>query len=521
MKTYVKWSWVLLLAAQTQYAQTLPSNPISRHAVIEQIAQESQSLGQLENLAHELLDEIGPRLVGSPEMETANHWAVNKMKSWDIEAYNQEFGTWKGWQRGITHVDMTYPRVKTLQATQLAWSPATRKPVEAEVVVFPVFNNATELQNWLKNLKGKVVLLAPYQISGRPDYQLKEYATPVTYDKLKTEKEAVVNRFNESIKNTGYTLATLPEAIEKAGAAGIIVSNWTGIMGANRIFGAKTVAIPTIDMEIEDFGMLYRLSLNGKKPKIKMDVQSKKLPDAKSFNTIGIIKGKEKPEEYIVLSAHLDSWDGAQGATDNGTGVITMLEVARILKKVYPNNKRSIVIGLWGSEEQGLNGSRAFVKDNPELVKGIQAVFNQDSGTGRITSISGQGFRDAYDFLGRWLQAVPQDIRRHITTDFPGMPGNGGSDHASFVAAGVPAMYLGSLSWDYGAYTWHTNRDTYDKIVFDEVRNNVVLIAALTYMASEDETGVSKIQRILPVNEEGAQTSWPEVKEPRRTSEGY
>ena len=521
MKTYVKWGWMLLLAAQTQYAQTLPSKTAAYQAVVEQIAREAQSEGRLERLAHELLDEIGPRLVGSPEMEAANHWAVNKMKSWDIEAYNQQFGTWKGWKRGSTHVDMTYPRVKTLHATQLAWSPATRKPVTAEVVVFPVLNNASELQNWLKTLKGKVVLLAPYQVSGRPDHQLKEYATSATYDNVKAEKEAVVNRFNESLKSTGYTLATLPEVIEKAGAAGIVVSNWTGIMGANRIFGAKTTKIPTIDMEMEDFGMLYRLAVNGKKPKIKMDVQSEKLPVAKSFNTIGIIKGKEKPEEYIVLSAHLDSWDGAQGATDNGTGVITMLEVARILKKVYPNNKRSIIVGLWGSEEQGLNGSRAFVKDNPELVKGMQAVFNQDSGTGRITSVSGQGFRDAYDFLGRWLQAVPQDVRRHVTTDFPGMPGNGGSDHASFVAAGVPAMYLGSLSWDYGAYTWHTNRDTYDKIVFDEVRNNVVLIAALAYMASEDETGTSKIQRILPLNEEGAQTLWPDIKEARRTSEGY
>jgi hypothetical protein len=133
------------------------------------------------------------------------------------------------------------------------------------------------------------------------------------YEKFKAQRDKDAEDFRTLIKNTGYDNNTLPEALEKAGAAGIAISNWTGIMGANRIFGAKTKNIPMIDIAVEDYGMLYRLALNGKKPTIKVNAQSKNLGTAKSFNTIARIEGKEKPNEYVILSAHFDSWDGAQG----------------------------------------------------------------------------------------------------------------------------------------------------------------------------------------------------------------
>ena len=236
-----------------------------------------------------------------------------------------------------------------------------------------------------------------------------------------------------------------------------------------------------------------------------------------TFNTIAEIKGTEKPEEYVMLSAHFDSWDGGTGATDNGTGTITMKQAIRILKKIYPNPKRTILIGNWGSEEQGLNGSRAFVEDHPEIIKNIQAVFNQDNGTGRVVDIQGQGFLNSYEYVSRWLSAVPDSIRGQIATSFPGTPGRGGSDFASFVAAGVPAFSLSSNSWLYGIYTWHTNRDTYDKIVFDDVRNNAILTAILAYMASEDPEKASREKSILPINNKTRERDkWPEQKSPTR-----
>ena len=258
---------------------------------------------------------------------------------------------------------------------------------------------------------------------------------------------------------------------------------------------------------------------NDIKPKVRVVSTSKDLGVVPTFNTIGIIPGVEKPDEYVVLSAHFDSWDGATGATDNGTGTIVMMEAMRILKSVYPNPKRTILVGHWGFEEGGLNGSRAFVEDFPEIIDNIQAVFNQDNGTGRVVNIGGQGFLNSYDYISRWLAPVPAKIKSNIKTDFPGMPGGGGSDYASFVAVGVPAFSLSSLSWEYGNYTWHTNRDTYDKIVFDDVRNNVILTAILTYMASEDDTKASREKRIMPINPRtGKESSWPRKRSPRRKS---
>jgi len=189
----------------------------------------------------------------------------------------------------------------------------------------------------------------------------------------------------------------------------------------------------------------------------------------------------------------------------------------RILKKVYANPNRTILVGHWGSEEQGLNGSRAFVEDHPEVVENLQALFNQDNGTGRVVRISGQGFLNSYDYLGRWLAAVPRAYKQELETTFPGSPGGGGSDYASFVAAGAPAFSLSSNSWSYGSYTWHTNLDTYDKIVFDDVRNNAILTAILVYKACEDAEKTSREKAVLGISpRSGEQMTWPEPRKATR-----
>ena len=123
--------------------------------------------------------------------------------------------------------------------------------------------------------------------------------------------------------------------------------------------------------------------------------------------------------------------------------------------------------------------------------------------------------------MTRWLAGAPNDVTKHIKTEFPGSPGGGGSDHASFVAAGVPGFMLSSLNWGYGTYTWHTNKDTYDKIVFEEIQSNAILAASLVYMADQEENLVNRDKRVLPTGRDGKQMTWPEVKSPRRTSDGY
>ena len=502
---------VLFLCSNTINAQ-------EKDAVIERIIKEANENSQLERLGHELLDVIGPRLVGTPEMKQAHDWAVAKYTKWGITAKNEKWGEWRGWQRGITHIDMVYPRKRTLNGMQLAWNPSTsKKGITAELVVLPMVKDSLEFVKWLPSVKGKLVMISMHQPTGRPDYNWEEFATEESLKKMKESRDAQTKAWRENMNNTGYGRRTLNTALENAGAVGIVSSSWSKGFGVNKIFSARTKKIPAVDLELEDYGMLYRMVTYGDKPQIKIVAESKQLGVVPTFNTIAEIKGTEKPDEYVILSAHFDSWDGATGATDNGTGTLVMMEAMRILKKMYPNPKRTILVGHWGSEEQGLNGSRAFVEDHPTIVKNVQALFNQDNGTGRVVNLSGQGYLHAYDYLGRWLEAVPKDISKHIETSFPGTPGGGGSDYASFVAAGAPAFSLSSLSWSYWNYTWHTNRDTFDKIVFDDVRNNAILTAILAYKASEDPERTSAEKSKLHTNpRNGKQRTWPEPRSPQR-----
>jgi Zn-dependent M28 family amino/carboxypeptidase len=236
------------------------------------------------------------------------------------------------------------------------------------------------------------------------------------------------------------------------------------------------------------------------------------------FNVVAELRGSELPDEYVLLSAHLDSWHGATGATDNGTGTITMLEAMRILKAAYPRPRRTILVGHWGGEEQGTIGSLAFGEDHPEVVRGLQAVFNQDNGTWRFETIEGQGFIGAGPNLARWVSQLPAELSDSLRLQLPGPQANTGSDHTSFVCRSAPAFRLQSPYAEYRQYTWHTNRDTYDKIAFDDLRQNATTAAMLAYAASEDPTRTSRDVAILPAGPGGQARSWPTCGRARRSS---
>jgi Zn-dependent M28 family amino/carboxypeptidase len=200
-----------------------------------------------------------------------------------------------------------------------------------------------------------------------------------------------------------------------------------------------------------------------------------------------------------------------------------MMEAMRILGAVFPRPRRTILVGHWSGEEQGLNGSRAFVEDHPAIVQGLHALFNQDNGTGRIVSMSPGALPGASAVLQRYLGEIPRDITQYIRFRDASAPSTGGSDNASFACTGAPAFSLGSLSWDYGRTTWHTNRDTYDKIVIDDLRNNAVLVASLAYLAAEDAAAMPR-ERLdpLPTNPQtGQPRPWPECQPALRSGEGY
>jgi Zn-dependent M28 family amino/carboxypeptidase len=178
----------------------------------------------------------------------------------------------------------------------------------------------------------------------------------------------------------------------------------------------------------------------------------------------------------------------------------------RILKTVYPNPKHTILVGHWGGEEQGLNGSRAFVADNPAIVAGVRAGFNQDGGTGRVTSISPGPFSNAVPAMPRWLSEIPSEISGWIRIGGVGGPATGGTDHAAFQCAKAPVFGLGAVGWDYSNLTWHTNRDTYDKVVIEDLKNNATLVAMLAYLADRDDSLGAPVAITSLTNAQGVAT---------------
>lgn len=462
----------------------------SYKAFVDAVEREETNNPYIEKFANELMNGIGPRLIGTPQLQQAHEWAVAKYKSWGIDAKNEKWGEYTGWERGITHVDMITPRIKSLEAMLMGKSPGLDKPVNAEVVVIPSLADTTAAKAWLQTVKGKFILMTPYQPTGWTDAEWALSTSKPAFDRMKKQRDSINREFSQR-RSKIY-----PRMLEAAGVAGMLVNNWNRALGADRIMTAAG-NIPTINIGLEDYTMLYHLAETGYKPTVNVDVRSKNTGVVPAYNTIAEIKGKI-PDEYVMLSAHLDSFDGGTGATDNGTATIMMMEAMRLLKKFYPNPKRTILVGHWAAEEQGTIGSRAFIEDHPEIVKNIQALFNHDNGTGRIASFSGRGYPGAEAFLKRWLAAVPDTIKNHIKTlRFPGAAGDGGSsDHTNFSSVGVPAFSPISYGWDYLAQTWHTNKDTYDKIVFDDVRNNAMFMAIMIYMACEDDERISKPETI-------------------------
>jgi carboxypeptidase Q len=482
-------------------AQTFPTND----PVLRRIWEVGMDESQVDRIAQTLLDSIGPRLTGTPGMERANDWSVALIQGWGVEARKEQYGTWRGWERGITHVDLLEPRVRSLEGTMLAWSPGTSEAVEGPVVIVPDYQTNEELDAWMATIAGKFVAIAFPQPTCRPDSHYEEYGSQGALQRMREQRQALAQNFRLRVPSPPL----LRLGLEQAGALGILESNWSNDIGVNKVFSTNTTRAPTIDLSCEDYGLLWRLAQNGQSPVIRVDARATFLGEVPVYNTVAQIPGSELPDEYVMLSAHFDSWDGGSGATDNGTGSTVMLEALRILSEAYSSPRRTILLGLWSGEEQGLNGSRRFAAMHPEVVDGLQALFNQDNGTGRVATISAQGLVGAGPHLGSWLSKIPEQITTHIDLVLPGSPGSGGTDNASFICFGAPAFNLSSIDWSYGTHTWHTNRDTYDKVVMEEIRNNAVLTAMLVYLASEDPARVSRERRQMAPGPQGQQRQWP------------
>jgi hypothetical protein len=483
-------------------AQTIPTlGAPTNDAVITRIYEEGFLRSRAYPLAQALMDSIGPRLTGSPQNRSANDWLVRTYTSWGIPARNEKYGTWRDWSRGRSSIELVSPRVRTLEATQLAWSPTTPAGgATADVVMLPSASEATDsagFTRWLRTVRGKYVLINMPQPTCRPDTNWQAWAQPSSYEAMRAARDSAQRQWGQRLAALGVNGRTISGRLDDAGVAGVLTNAWSRGWGVDKIFSARTTRAPTFDVSCEDYGLLARLAQNGQHPVVHAVAESR-LAAAESpvYNTLAEVRGSEKPNEYVMLSAHLDSWDGGSGATDNGTGTIIMLEAMRILRAAYPHPKRTILAGHWSGEEQGDIGSASFAADHPAILEGLQALFNQDNGTGNIDKVITAGFLDAPSHFARWMSQMPEDVTRGVAVEFPGYAHNESTDSDAFACRDAPGFFLNSADWDYNDYTWHTNRDTFDKIAFDEVRKNATLIAMLAYEASEDPVKVGRARRI-------------------------
>lgn len=488
--------------------------------MIQKIFEEGMQRSQVMKIAQTLLDSIGPRLTGSSDADRAQAYMVSSFNSWGIPARIENYGTWNSWKNGAAFGELLFPRVRGLEITAMGWSPGTKgKWVEGAVVVIP--ENVTtpeQFAAWVPAAKGKYVVLNAPQLSCRMPSQWAEFGTVESRDRLRQEQSALSASYNQRVLAGGGPRA-IQARLKAAGALGALTTNFSQYPGINKVFGSAAQEIPTVDVGCEDMGLLYRLATNNQSPKIRLMVDAEKGPERPVGNVVAEIKGSTLPNEYVVLSAHFDSFTGGSGATDNGTGSLTMIEAIRILKTVYPNPKRTIIIGLWNSEEQGLNGSKAYAEMHPEVLAGMQMLFNQDNGTGRISSISPGPFVQGGAVLSRYMSEMPSEVTQWVrlggTSAFGGP---GGTDHTTFVCHKAPGIGTGALSWDYSNTSWHTNRDTFDKIVPEDLRNNATFIAMLAYMASEDPQKFPR--ELIPQGNlpDGTPRPWPACPGPTKSA---
>jgi hypothetical protein len=268
----------------------------------------------------------------------------------------------------------------------------------------------------------------------------------------------------------------------------------------NRTFDVAK-AVPTVVLRNEDFGRISRLLDSGRAVEVELDIVNTSFPEGTTaYNAVAEIPGTDKAQEVVMLGAHLDSWHAATGATDNGIGSAVMMEAARILKAIGVKPRRTIRVALWSGEEQGLLGSKAYVAEHfgtaeapkPEH-EHFAGYINIDTGTGRIRGLTVFGPPEAGAMLRKVVEPFGDlGVAGAITTD---SRRTGGTDHTSFNAAGLPGIGTQLDPMEYQSHTWHTNLDTYERIVEDDVKAQAAVIAAVVYDLATRE---DKLPRFAP-----------------------
>src|SRR5690606_31448819 len=244
-------------------------------------------------------------------------------------------------------VDLVEPRVRALRAMLRPWSAPTSGPRTAEVVQFPEVTGSAGFEAWLASVRGRAVLLDVAPVTCRPTESWERWGGEEAGARIDEAAAEARARWESRLGSAGVDLPRLISLLAEAGAAAVFTTDWAEGWGTTRLHGMGSDLIPMINLSCEDYGLLSRLAERGQGPVVRIEAEAEFLGPVQVANTIATIPGEELPNEYVILSAHLDSWDGASGATDNGTGTVAMMEAMRILKEVYPHPRRTIIAGHW------------------------------------------------------------------------------------------------------------------------------------------------------------------------------
>ena len=490
------------------------------HQVNARIREEGQERSQIMKTLHVLTDVYGPRLTGSPNHKAAAEWTVKRMTEWGFE--NGHLEPWDfrrpGWLNERFAAFLVSPVKDTLVGEVLGWTPSTDGTVVADAVHLmpPSSPTKEELTKWLEeqraSVKGRIVLVGgpvvvPVTIDKTPlrrdETQLRRQYDPMNPapagppPEVRAQQQATPTP-TDPARLTNRAVGDAIDAMLLSAGALVRVNDGARDHGQIRAFSTSSYdpakAIPTAILRNEDYGRIARILADGTPVKLEFTIVNRFYPEGTtSYNAIAEIPGSDKRDEVVMLGGHLDSWHAATGATDNAIGCAVMMEAARILKAIGVKPRRTIRVALWGGEEQGLLGSKAYVKEHfgtyetpkPEYAT-FAGYFNVDSGTGRIRGASVFGPAPAATILREAL--APFEDLGVVGAANTRSRRSGGTDSTSFNEAGLPGIGLSQDPIEYGTYTWHTNLDTYERIIEADVKKSAIAIAAAVYhLAMRDE----------------------------------
>src|SRR5215213_1646167 len=484
--------------------------------LLSRIRKEAMERSQIMKTMHMFTDIYGPRLTGSPNHKAAAEWAVKQMAAWGLENAHLEPWDFKhpGWLNERLTAHLISPVKDPLVCEVLAWTPSTKGTVQSPVyqLVLPERPSQEQLTMVLNNYKakvrGKIVLV------GKPTSIPVNLIPPA---KRQTDEQAQ-RRFGPNAQPFNFptpsptptpapnapkplTARQVDEQLDtflKANGALVRVNDAGREFRQIRAFNNRSFevnkVVPTVVMSNEDFGRISRILDDGTEVVLEFNIVNRVYPEgATSYNTIAEIRGSDKADEVIMLGGHLDSWHAATGATDNAIGCTIMMEAARILKTLGVKPRRTIRVALWSGEEQGLLGSQAYVKEHfgsfedprPGYEK-FGGYFNIDSGTGRVRGANAFGPPEVANIMREILAPFKDD--GVVGASATRSRRLGGSDNTSFSQAGLPGIGMGQDPIEYGTHTWHTNLDTYELILEDDVKKDAMVVACAVYqLAMRDD----------------------------------